>query len=37
VYVRDRSQDSGCAGCLRVTAGVVEHTQAFIVALEEVL
>lgn len=37
VHVRDRSRDAGCAGCLRVTAGVVEHTRAFITALEEVL
>jgi histidinol-phosphate aminotransferase len=37
VHVRDRSRDPGCAGCLRVTAGVVEHTQAFIAALGDVL
>jgi histidinol-phosphate aminotransferase len=37
VHVRDRSQDAGCAGCLRITAGVVAHTRAFIAALEEIL
>ena len=28
VYVRDRSGDLGCEGCIRITAGIVEHTQA---------
>lgn len=37
VHVRDRSGDPGCDGCLRITAGVVEHTRAFIAALGEVL
>jgi histidinol-phosphate aminotransferase len=37
VYVRDRSRDAGCADCVRVTAGTVEHTRLFIQALEEVL
>jgi len=37
VHVRDRSKEAGCGGCLRVTAGVVEHTRAFIAALGEVL
>jgi histidinol-phosphate/aromatic aminotransferase/cobyric acid decarboxylase-like protein len=37
VHVRDRSRDQGCAGCLRITAGVVDHTRAFIAALGEVL
>jgi len=37
VFVRDRSRDHGCAGCMRVTTGVVEHTRVFINALEEVL
>ena len=27
----------GCAGCIRITTGVVEHTQACLAALEEVL
>lgn len=37
IYVRDRSGDPGCAGCIRITTGVVEHTRACIAALEEVL
>jgi histidinol-phosphate aminotransferase len=37
VYVRDKTRDPGCAGCMRVTAGVVDDTRAFIAALEEVL
>jgi histidinol-phosphate aminotransferase len=37
IHVRDRSKDRGCDGCARITAGVVEHTQACIAALEEVL
>jgi histidinol-phosphate aminotransferase len=37
VHVRDRSRDSGCAGCIRITAGVVDHTRAMIAALGEVL
>ncbi len=35
VLVRDRSKEPGCAGCFRVTAGVVEHTRKAVVALEE--
>lgn len=37
IAIRDRSQDPGCAGCARITTGVVEHTRACIAALEEVL
>ena len=37
VYVRDRSADAGCDGCIRITAGIVEHTQRCIDAMEEVL
>ncbi len=37
VFVRDRSRDHACAGCVRVTTGVVAHTQTFVNALEEVL
>lgn len=37
ITVRDRSHDPGCAGCIRITAGVVSHTRACIAALEEVL
>jgi len=34
IHVRDRSGDSGCRDCLRITAGIVEHTRKFITALE---
>lgn len=37
VHVRDRSRDEGCADCLRITAGVVEHTRTFVAALGAVL
>lgn len=37
VHVRDKSRDPACPGCVRITTGVVEHTQACIRALEEVL
>jgi histidinol-phosphate aminotransferase len=37
VVIRDRSRDPGCAGCARITAGVLEHTQRCVDALEEVL
>ena len=34
VHVRDRSRDPVTAGCVRITAGVVAHTEAAIGALE---
>jgi histidinol-phosphate aminotransferase len=37
IAVRDRSRDPGCAGCIRITAGVVGDTRACVAALEEVL
>jgi histidinol-phosphate aminotransferase len=37
VLVRDRSQQPGCAGCCRITAGLVEHTRLAIAALEDAL
>jgi histidinol-phosphate aminotransferase len=37
VVVRDRSSDPACPGCVRVAAGVIDHTKTFLVALEEVL
>ncbi len=36
VHVRDRSSDPFTAGCVRITAGVVEHTDAAIEALEAI-
>jgi histidinol-phosphate aminotransferase len=37
VFVRDRSSQPGCAGCIRITAGVVAHTEICLHALEEVV
>jgi histidinol-phosphate aminotransferase len=37
VHVRDRSKDPTTPGCIRITAGLVEHTDAAIEALESVL
>jgi histidinol-phosphate aminotransferase len=37
VFVRDRSRDPACPGCVRITTGIVEHTQAGLKVLEEVL
>jgi histidinol-phosphate aminotransferase len=37
VHVRDRSKDPITAGCIRITAGMVAHTEAAIEALEAVV
>ena len=37
IFIRDRSREPGCVGCVRITAGVVEHTKACIAAMESVL
>jgi len=37
VYLRDRSSEPGCQGCIRIGAGVVAHTKRAITAIEEVL
>jgi histidinol-phosphate aminotransferase len=37
VYLRDRSAEPGCAGAVRIAAGIVEHTRRCIAVLEEVL
>jgi histidinol-phosphate aminotransferase len=37
IYVRDRSGDPACEGYVRITTGVVAHTRACIMAIEEVL
>jgi histidinol-phosphate aminotransferase len=37
VLVRDRSNDPGCDGCVRITVGTREHTQLGIRALESSL
>jgi histidinol-phosphate aminotransferase len=36
VLVRDRSTDPYCPHCFRITAGVVEHTQMAVAALEAI-
>lgn len=37
VYLRDRSTEPGCAGCIRIGTGIVAHTRRGIEALEEAL
>jgi histidinol-phosphate aminotransferase len=36
VFVRDRSPAPGCAGCVRVTAGVVAHTRTCLASWEAI-
>lgn len=33
IFIRDRSTQPGCAGCVRITAGIVEHTERCLSAL----
>jgi histidinol-phosphate/aromatic aminotransferase/cobyric acid decarboxylase-like protein len=37
ILVRDKSSAPGCDGCLRLTAGVLAHTERALRALEEIL
>lgn len=37
ILIRDRSRQPGCDGCIRITAGVVDHTRQCLRALEDVL
>lgn len=37
IYIRDKSSAPGCNGCVRITAGVAEHTRACLAALEDIL
>jgi histidinol-phosphate aminotransferase len=37
IHVRDRSNDPATPGCVRITAGMIEHTNAAIEALESVV
>jgi histidinol-phosphate aminotransferase len=37
IYLRDRSTEPGCAGCIRMSTGTVVHTRRAIAAIEEVL
>lgn len=34
ILIRDRSTQPGCAGCVRITAGIVDHTQRCLAALD---
>jgi histidinol-phosphate aminotransferase len=37
IYLRERSSEPGCAGCLRMATGIVEHTKRAIAVMDEVL
>lgn len=37
IFVRDRSAQPGCAGCIRITAGITEHTAQCLKALGDLL
>jgi histidinol-phosphate aminotransferase len=37
VYLRDRSNEPGCAGRIRIATGIVDHTRRCIAVIEEVL
>jgi histidinol-phosphate aminotransferase len=37
IHVRDRSRDPVTEGCIRITAGIIEHTDRAVEALEEVM
>lgn len=37
IFVRDRTRQPGCAGCIRITTGLVAHTKVCLDAIEEIL
>jgi histidinol-phosphate aminotransferase len=37
IYLRNRSSEPGCAGCVRISTGVLAHTEQCIAAMEEIL
>jgi histidinol-phosphate aminotransferase len=37
ILVRDRSGDPGCAGCVRITLGTLEHTERMLSVLPDAL
>jgi histidinol-phosphate aminotransferase len=37
IRIRDRSNEPGCEGCIRITAGIVDETRQAIPALEEAI
>lgn len=37
IHIRDKSGDPGCDGCIRVTTGILAHTEQCLAAMEEFL
>jgi histidinol-phosphate aminotransferase len=37
ILVRDKSASPGCDGCIRLTAGIVDHTRLALAAMEDIL
>ena len=37
MYLKDRSSDAGCVGCIRITTGLIDHTTRLMTAMEEIL
>jgi len=37
IFIRDRSSQPGCEGCVRITTGVVEHTRRCLAEVEDIL
>jgi histidinol-phosphate aminotransferase len=37
ILVRDKSASPGCDGCIRLTAGIVDHTRLALTAMEDIL
>ena len=37
IFIRDKSRAPGCAGCVRITAGVSAHTRICVNAMEDIL
>jgi histidinol-phosphate aminotransferase len=37
IFIRDKSKSPGCAGCVRITAGVAAHTRICLAAMEDTL
>lgn len=37
IYLRDRSGEPGCTNCIRITTGLIAHTERLIAAVEDIL
>jgi histidinol-phosphate aminotransferase len=37
IHIRDKSADPGCGGCIRVTTGILAHTEECLTAMEDFL